>query len=54
MNIKLCTETFHLNNPASLSTYAKQGGYEAWKNIVNNKISKREVISTIKDSALRV
>ena len=53
MNIKLCTETFHLNNPASLSTYAKQGGYEAWKNIVNNKISKSEVIAKIKGSGLR-
>ena len=53
MNIKLCTETFHLNNPASLSTYVKQGGYEAWKNIVNNKISKSEVIAKIKDSGLR-
>ena len=53
MNIKLCTETFHLNNPASLSTYVKQGGYEAWKNIVNNKISKSEVIVKIKDSGLR-
>ena len=53
MNIKLCTETFHLNNPASLSTYAKQGGYEAWKNIVNNKISKSEVIAKIKNSGLR-
>ena len=53
MNIKLCTETFHLNNPASLSTYVKQGGYEAWKNIVNNKISKSEVIAKIKNSGLR-
>ena len=53
MNIKLCTETFHLNNPASLSTYVKQGGYEAWKNIVNNKIPKSEVIAKIKDSGLR-
>ena len=53
MNIKLCTETFHLNNPASLSTYVKQGGYEAWKNIVNNKISKSEVIAKIKGSGLR-
>ena len=53
MNIKLCTETFHQNNPASLSTYVKQGGYEAWKNIVNNKISKSEVIAKIKDSGLR-
>tara|TARA_Y100000389_G_C17464046_1_gene524050 strand:+ start:1547 stop:2815 length:1269 start_codon:yes stop_codon:yes gene_type:complete len=53
MNTKLCTETFHLNNPASLSTYVKQGGYEAWKNIVNNKISKSEVIAKIKNSGLR-
>ena len=53
MNIKLCTETFNLNNPASLSTYVKQGGYEAWKNIVNNKISKSDVINKIKDSGLK-
>tara|TARA_B100001564_G_scaffold77939_1_gene62377 strand:+ start:231 stop:1499 length:1269 start_codon:yes stop_codon:yes gene_type:complete len=53
MSIKLCTETFHLSKPASLSTYVKQGGYEAWKNIVNNNISKSEVISKIKDSGLR-
>ena len=53
MNIKLCTETFHLDNPASLTTYVKQGGYEAWMNIVNNNIPKSEVIAKIKDSGLR-
>ena len=53
MNIKLCTETFQLHNPASLATYVKQGGYEAWKSIVNNNISKSEVIAKIKDSGLR-
>ena len=53
MNTKLCTETFHLDNPASLATYVKQGGYKAWKNIINNNISKNDVIMKIKNSGLR-
>ena len=31
MNVKICTETFESNKPASLATYLKYGGYEAWK-----------------------
>ncbi len=50
---KLCTETFALSNPASIETYIKCGGYEAWKNIVSNQISKSEIINKIKNSGLR-
>ena len=50
---KLCTETFGLSNPASIETYIKCGGYEAWKNIVSNQISKSEIINKIKNSGLR-
>lgn len=50
---KVCTETFNKPNPASIKTYISTGGYTAWKKIINNQISKTEVINTIKDSNLR-
>ena len=53
MSIKLCTETFHLNNPSSMETYISLGGYEAWKQIIKNKTSKLEIINKIKESGLR-
>ncbi len=53
MNIKLCTETFDSVNPASLKTYLEHDGYSAWKKIINNKISKSDVINKIKDSGLK-
>ena len=53
MTIKLCTETFELNNPASIKTYVDRGGYKAWKNIINGNIPKTDVIAKIKDSGLR-
>ena len=52
MNIKVCTETFNLNNPASMETYISLGGYGAWKKIVERKSSKIEIINKIKESAL--
>ena len=53
MMTKLCTETFGLSNPASIDTYIKCGGYEAWRNIVSNHTSKSEIINKIKNSGLR-
>ncbi len=53
MNIKLCTETFGDKNPASLETYIKHGGYSAWRDIVNSKLSKTSIIEKIKNSGLR-
>jgi len=53
MSIKLCTETFHLNNPSSMETYINLDGYEAWKQIIKNKTSKLEIINKIKESGLR-
>ena len=50
---KLCTETFNYNNPASIETYFKCGGYEAWKNIIKDQTSKSEIINKIKESGLR-
>jgi len=53
MNVKICTETFSSQNPSSIETYVKLGGYQAWKNILKNKTSKSDIISKIKDSGLR-
>ena len=53
MSIKLCTETFNSKHPASLKTYINYGGYEAWKKIINNNISRNDVITKIKNSGLR-
>ena len=53
MKIKLCTETFLEKNPASLRTYVKHGGYEAWKKILIDKTPKSSVIEKIKNSGLR-
>jgi NADH-quinone oxidoreductase subunit F len=53
MNIKLCTETFNQENPASLKTYLEQGGYQAWKKIIHNNIPRSDVITKIKNSGLR-
>ncbi len=51
--IKVCTETFDQSQPSSIDTYLKLGGYSAWKKIINDKISKSEIIKTIKDAELK-
>jgi len=53
MNVKICTETFGSQNPSSIETYVKLGGYQAWKNILKNRTSKLDIISKIKNSGLR-
>ena len=53
MSIKVCTETFDSQNPASLKTYIYHDGYKAWKKIINQNISKSDVITKIKNSGLR-
>jgi len=53
MNPKLCTETYSHAHPASIETYLSLGGYDAWKNILQNKIPKSKIIEKVKDSGLR-
>tara|TARA_B100001115_G_scaffold160359_1_gene134691 strand:+ start:577 stop:1845 length:1269 start_codon:yes stop_codon:yes gene_type:complete len=53
MNVKICTETFESNKPASLATYLKYGGYEAWKKIITEKTPKSSIVEKIKNSGLR-
>ena len=49
----ICTETYSKQEPASLETYLTLEGYQAWQKILNNKISKSEIINQIKESGLR-
>jgi NADH-quinone oxidoreductase subunit F len=49
----LCYSTLSSNNPNTYDTYIKLGGYETWKNILLNKLSKQEIIDTVIDSGLR-
>tara|TARA_B100000029_G_scaffold487728_1_gene543533 strand:- start:105 stop:1373 length:1269 start_codon:yes stop_codon:yes gene_type:complete len=49
----ICTETYNEREPSSLNTYLKFQGYQAWKNIVQNKISRTDIINQIKESGLR-
>tara|TARA_Y100000389_G_scaffold191085_2_gene216688 strand:+ start:1354 stop:2619 length:1266 start_codon:yes stop_codon:yes gene_type:complete len=51
--IKLCTQTFDENNPSSIDTYIKLGGYTAWKNIISSKTKKSEIIKLVKESGLK-
>ena len=53
MNPKLCTETYNHSHPASIETYLSLGGYDAWKNIVQNKMPRSKIIEKVKDSGLR-
>ena len=53
MNPKLCTETYNHSHPASIETYLSLGGYDAWKDILQNKTPKSKIIEKIKDSGLR-
>jgi len=53
MNPKLCTETYNHSHPASIETYLSLGGYDAWKNILQNKMPRSKIIEKIKDSGLR-
>lgn len=48
-----CFETLRYDEPWSLETYRKIGGYEAWERIVRDKVPPEEIIEQIKASGLR-
>ena len=50
---ELCYATLSSDNPSSYDTYINQGGYLAWKKILSNLSSKKEIIETVIDSGLR-
>ena len=48
-----CYETLQFDEPWTLESYLKIGGYEAWKNILDNKTPPEDVIEVVKASGLR-
>ena len=46
-----CYETLGHDEPWSLQTYQKIGGYEAWQRILKEKITPADVVEEIKSSA---
>ncbi len=50
---KVCTWTQALDNPASLATYVANGGYQALRRVVTEKVSGDDIIAELKTSALR-
>jgi NADH-quinone oxidoreductase subunit F len=50
---KVCSWTQELDSPASLATYVANGGYQALRRIVMEKISGDDIIAELKTSALR-
>ncbi|HET7307394.1 MAG TPA: NADH-quinone oxidoreductase subunit NuoF [Gammaproteobacteria bacterium] len=48
-----CYETLQFDEPWTYENYLKIGGYEAWKKILNEKISPTDVVEEVKASGLR-
>ena len=50
---KVCSWTQELDNPGSLATYVANGGYQALRRVVTEKVSGDDIIAQLKTSALR-
>lgn len=50
---QVCSWTQALDNPGSLATYVANGGYEALRRIITEKVSGDDIIAELKLSALR-
>ena len=50
---EVCFLTLQYDEPHTLETYLKVGGYQAWRKILTEKTSPEEIISELKASALR-
>lgn len=50
---EVCLRTLHLDRPWLLSSYESEGGYEALRKILKEKISQEDIIETVKSSGLR-
>jgi NADH-quinone oxidoreductase subunit F len=50
---KVCSWTQELDNPGSLATYVANGGYQALRRMVTEKVSGDAIIAELKTSALR-
>jgi NADH-quinone oxidoreductase subunit F len=50
---RICFTTLQFDEPWTLESYLKVGGYRAWKRILTEKISQDDVIEEVKKSNLR-
>jgi len=50
---EVCFQTLQFDEPWTLESYRKTGGYSAWEKIVREKIPPEEIIDTVKGSGLR-
>ncbi len=50
---EVCFRTLRNDRPWRLETYQSEGGYEAWKKILSEKVPQGELIETVKQSGLR-
>ncbi len=50
---QVCLKTVGMNKPASMETYLKTGGYEAWEKILRGELTPEQVIDEVKASGLR-
>ena len=53
MSNEVCFRTLHRDRSWRLETYQSEGGYEALKKIINEKVPQGEIIETVKQSGLR-
>jgi len=53
MTNEVCFRTLHKDRPWRLETYQSEGGYEALKKILSEKVEQQEIIETVKQSGLR-
>jgi NADH-quinone oxidoreductase subunit F len=49
----VCFETLGHEQPWSLETYRKLGGYQAWEQVLAGKLTREQIIETVKASGLR-
>jgi NADH-quinone oxidoreductase subunit F len=49
----VCFQTLGMEEPWTLESYLKVGGYEAWKKILSGKMTPDEVVAAVKASGLR-
>ena len=48
-----CYETLQFDEPWTLESYRKIGGYSAWEEILKKKMPPGEIVETVKSSGLR-
>ncbi len=50
---QVCLQTLGMDEPWTLESYLKVGGYESWKRVLAGALSREQIIETLKTSGLR-